>query len=91
MEDVVLIPFVRRIMKCKGKHVFVDGGYLASMGSAKIWFKLYRNFGPRSASFLNWRIRRFWELFPSKATLKGVEKWTKAFSGFVTLSKRCLS
>jgi hypothetical protein len=50
------------------------------------------HFGPRSAierffSRIDWRIKRFWESFSSRASVKSVENWAKAFAGFINLSK----
>jgi transposase-like protein len=85
--------------KCRGKlpHVFVDGGTWYPWALQRYGFNYtVIHFGPRSAierffSQIDWRIRRFWETFPSKATIKSVENWAKAFSGFINLSKECLS
>jgi len=49
----LLILFVKRIIKCKGKHVFIDGGrYRVSLGSTSGFHYTVIHFGPRSAKVL---------------------------------------
>jgi transposase-like protein len=96
--DTILI--LRKIVrKCKGRlpHVFVDGGAWYPWALQRLGFSYtVLHFGPRSAiersfSRIDWRIRRFWETFPSRASIKSVERWSEAFAGFINLSKGALS
>ncbi|MGC8913834.1 MAG: hypothetical protein ACP5LE_07950, partial [Thermoplasmata archaeon] len=63
---------------CKGKMpvIFVDGGKWYPWVLQRLGFRYtIMAFGPgcaieRFLSLIDWRIRRFWERFPNKSTLK---------------------
>ena len=94
------LRLLRRIIrKCKGKlpHVFIDGGSWYPWALQRYGFNhTVVHFGPRSAverffSLVDWRIRRFWEIFPETASIKSVERWSEAFAGFTNLFRGVLS
>lgn len=82
---------LKRVAKlCKGKKpvIFVDGGKWYPWVLQRLGFRFaIMAFGPRSAierflSLVDWRIRRFWERFPNKSTLKSLQRWAESFAGF---------
>ena len=95
MEALQFLKRVKRVCKGKLPRVCVDGGKWYPWAFERLGFRYtITNFGSRSAierffSLVVWRIRRFWEYFPSNATVQSVERWCEAFAGVTNYLRRC--